>query len=96
MLIAKGIAKPALVLSLAGALAIGGMGQAAAQINIDVPGLHVHVGRHHRYYGPPPAPYYGGGYGYGGYGYGGGGYSWNGCQPGFTIQNGVCKPYRGY
>jgi hypothetical protein len=90
MLFAKGIAKPALVLGFAGAMAIGGMAPAAAQINIDVPGLHVHVGRHHRHYGPPPAPYYGGGYGYGGGG------TWNGCPPNFTIQDGVCKPYRGY
>jgi hypothetical protein len=36
-------------------------------------------------YGPPPPPY---------------GYyrprSWNGCPRGFTVQDGVCKPYRGY
>jgi len=52
------------------------------------------------------APYYGYGYGYG-YGYRGyapryygGGYyrqqRWNGCPRGFTVQDGVCKPYRGY
>ena len=50
-------------------------------------------------YGPPPGPYYrsyrGGG--------GGGGYyrpgrfrTWNGCQQGWTVQDGLCKPYRGY
>jgi hypothetical protein len=91
MLFAKGIAKAALVLGFAGAMAIIDVAPAAAQINIDVPGLHVHVGRHHRhYYAPPPAPYYG----YGGYG---GGYNtWNGCPPYYTIQDGVCKPYRGY
>ena len=22
--------------------------------------------------------------------------TWNGCPPGFTVQDGVCKPYRGY
>jgi hypothetical protein len=22
--------------------------------------------------------------------------TWNGCQPHFTVQDGVCKPYRGY
>jgi hypothetical protein len=22
--------------------------------------------------------------------------TWNGCQPGFTVQDGRCKPYRGY
>jgi len=21
--------------------------------------------------------------------------TWNGCQPGYTVQDGVCKPYRG-
>jgi hypothetical protein len=21
--------------------------------------------------------------------------TWNGCPPGFTVQDGVCKPYRG-
>jgi hypothetical protein len=21
---------------------------------------------------------------------------WNGCQPGWTVQDGLCKPYRGY
>ncbi|HZP79724.1 MAG TPA: hypothetical protein VFB45_26560 [Pseudolabrys sp.] len=64
---------------------------------IDAPGVHVRVGRrhHHRYYDN----YYGGGYGaydYAGPRRGGGYYTYNGCQPGFTIQSGVCKPYRGY
>jgi hypothetical protein len=22
--------------------------------------------------------------------------TWNGCPPGYTVQDGVCKPYRGY
>ncbi len=53
---------------------------------------------------PPPPGYYGGGY-YGAPpppppGYYGGGYyrpqRWNGCPRGFTVQDGVCKPYRGY
>jgi hypothetical protein len=94
MLFAKGIAKPAIVLGFAGALAIGGLAPAAAQINIDAPGLHVHVGPHrHRYYPPPaPPPYYGGGY------YNGGGYygGYRDCPRGYTVQDGVCKPYRGY
>jgi hypothetical protein len=60
-------------------------------------------------YGPPPPGYYGPGYGpppgayYRGYGdgyregYRPGRYrTWNGCQPGFTVQDGRCKPYRGY
>ena len=37
-----------------------------------------YYGRHHRYYN-----YYGGGY-----------RTWNGCPPDWTIQGGVCKPYR--
>jgi len=90
MRIAKGIAKSALALGVAGAMAIGGTAPAAAQINIDVPGVHVHVGRHHRHYYPPPGPGYGPGYGYGGWN------TWNGCPPNFTVQDGVCKPYRGY
>jgi len=28
---------------------------------------------------------------YGGSGWGG---TWNGCRPGWTVQGGVCKPYR--
>ena len=41
---------------------------------------------------------YGGGYGYGSGYYGGGGSyrTWNGCPPNWTVQSGVCKPYRGY
>jgi hypothetical protein len=46
---------------------------------------------------PPPPPYY---YGYGRPApyYGGGGYyrQGNGCPRGYTVQSGVCKPYRGY
>jgi hypothetical protein len=50
---------------------------------------------------PPPPGYYGGYYGYPppppAYGYGYGYHrSWNGCPRGFTVQDGVCKPYRGY
>jgi hypothetical protein len=91
MLFAKRVAKPVLVLGFAGAMSLIAIAPATAQININVPGLHVHVGRHHRHYHtPPPAPYYG-------YpGYGGGYNTWNGCPPNFTIQDGVCKPYRGY
>ena len=58
------------------------------------------------YYGPPPGPGYGPpppGYGPPGRYYGEGGYyrpgrfrTWNGCQPGWTVQDGLCKPYRGY
>jgi hypothetical protein len=47
-------------------------------------------------YAPPPQPYpsgYSGGRGY----YRPGRFqTWNGCQTGWTVQDGVCKPYRGY
>jgi hypothetical protein len=36
-----------------------------------------------QYYPPPP------------YGYGYGGRTYNGCPPGYTVQGGVCQPYRG-
>jgi hypothetical protein len=50
-------------------------------------------------YGAGYGPGYGAGYGPGpGYGYYGGRRwnTWNGCPPYWTIQDGVCKPYRGY
>ena len=57
-----------------------------------------------------PGPYYGPRYRERYYDYddgyyrgGGGGYyppgryrTWNGCQRGWTVQDGLCKPYRGY
>ena len=46
-----------------------------------VPAAADWYGYHHRYYN-----YYGG--------YGGGWRTWNGCPPDWTIQGGVCKPYR--
>jgi hypothetical protein len=45
---------------------------------------------YYRYGPPPPPPPY---YGRGGY-YGRPTY--NGCPPHYTIQGGVCKPYRGW
>lgn len=36
-----------------------------------------------QYYYPPPPPYY--------YGY----RTYNGCPPGYTVQGGACRPYRG-
>jgi hypothetical protein len=80
---------------LAGAAAIGLPGTQSAKAQgfyIDAPGIHVGVGhRHHRHYrryyrgyetyGYAPRPYY----------YG------RGCpNPTWTVQDGVCKPYRGY
>lgn len=73
----------------AGLAAIGAGGRAAAQgFYFNAPGIHIGVGRpyHHHYYGPR---YYD-------YDPGGGWPTYNGCPPHFTIQDGVCKPYRGY
>ena len=54
-------------------------------------------------YGPPPPGYGQPGPYYRSYEGGGRGYyrpgrfrTFNGCQPGWTVQDGLCKPYRGY
>src|SRR2546430_6776633 len=50
------------------------------------------------YSGPPPPPYYRGPrYSSEALFYRPGRYrTWNGCQPGWTLQSGLCQPYRGY
>lgn len=82
------ITKTALALGFLGAIAIGGVAPAQA-FSIDAPGVHVHVGPHHRYGSGPryydQAPGYGPGY-----------YGYRDCPRGYTVQDGVCKPYRGY
>jgi hypothetical protein len=47
-------------------------------------------------YAPPPLPYQSGYSGGGGYYRPGRFQTWNGCQTGWTVQDGLCKPYRGY
>jgi hypothetical protein len=89
------ITKAALALGFVGAMAVGGLGPAIAQgVYFSGPGVEVQVGdpywryqrRHYRDY-----RYYDGSYAYSpGY------RRWNGCPYGYTIQDGVCKPYRGY
>jgi hypothetical protein len=67
-------------LSFIGAAAIGTTVPVHAQgFYFDAPGVHVGVG----------GPYYHRHY----YNYYGGG-TWNGCPPDWTVQGGVCKPYR--
>jgi hypothetical protein len=79
------LAKTALAISFVAALTVGSVVPAGA-FYINGPGFHVRVGHHHpRYYDYSPGPVYGGGYN-----------TWNGCPPYYTIQDGVCKPYRGY
>jgi hypothetical protein len=68
---------------LAAAAAIGASAPAAAQgFYFNAPGIHIGVGRpHHRYYGRRYYNYAPGYYG---------------CPQYYSMQDGVCKPYRGY
>jgi hypothetical protein len=53
--------------------------------------------RYYRDYDEPRYYRYGEGYAERGYYYPPGRYrTWNGCQAGWTVQDGLCKPYRGY
>ena len=79
-------AKTAVALGFIGATAIGTPAAVQAQ------GVYFGYGYHpqpyyHGYYHHRQYPRY---YGY----YGGGGHTWNGCPPDWTVQGGVCKPYR--
>jgi hypothetical protein len=47
-------------------------------------------------YGPAPGPYYRSERIERGYYRPGRFRTWNGCQQGWTVQDGLCKPYRGY
>ena len=90
----------ALALGFIGALTIGSPIPAGAQIiqfggpgiGIEIitrPNYHRHP-RYDRYYDGQPYAYQ--------YNRGPDGRyrTYNGCAPGYTIQDGVCKPYRGY
>jgi hypothetical protein len=74
------LASTVLALGFVGAMAIGTTVPVMAQgVYFNAPGVHVRVGHpYHRHY----------------YDYYGGGGTWNGCPPDWTIQGGVCKPYR--
>ncbi len=73
------LARTAVALSFIGATAIGTTTAVQAQY-----GYYPHPYYYHHYYRHYPR-----------YGYYGGGYpTWNGCPPQWTIQGGVCKPYR--
>jgi hypothetical protein len=75
------LAKTAVALGFLGATAIGTTATVQAQgFYFNAPGVHVGVGAH-PYYHRRYYNYYGGG-------------SYNGCRPGWTVQGGVCKPYR--
>ena len=59
---------------------LGVLGAIAASSVIPASALDIYIGdRPHGYF-----DYYGGG----------GHATWNGCRPGWTVQGGVCKPYR--
>jgi hypothetical protein len=78
-------------LSFIGAAALSGSAPAFAQgFYFNAPGVHVRVGQPYRYDGGPRYYDYYPGAGAGGFD------TWNGCPPGYTIQSGACRPYRGY
>lgn len=92
----RNLAKIALAFTFAGAMALGTTAPVKAQgFYFNAPGIHIGVGDpwyHHRHYWSGPRYYdY-----YPGYAGGGGWETWNGCPPQYTIQDGVCMPYRGY
>jgi hypothetical protein len=86
------LAKAVLALGFVGAMAVGGALPASADgFYFNAPGIHIGVGGpYHRHYGGPryydyaPGPA------------GGGWDTFNGCPPNYTVQDGVCKPYRGF
>jgi hypothetical protein len=86
------IANATLALGFVGAMAIGTTAAVKAQgFERNVPGVHVHSGRHH--YNYPDQRYYD--YAPGGPS-DGGHPRWNGiCPPSYVNQGGICKPYRG-
>jgi hypothetical protein len=88
-----------LALGFVGAMALGAASPTKAQgVYFSGPGVEVQVGnpywyrRHHRRHHYRHYRYYGGGP----YAYAPRYRTWNGCPYGYTIQDGVCKPYRGY
>ena len=95
----RAITQALLALGFVGAIAVCTPATTKAQgVSIYGPGYEVDIGAR-RY----PYPYrryyrdYDNSYGY--YRpYSRPGYynTWNGCRQGFTVQDGVCKPYRGY
>ena len=91
------VIKGALALGFVAATAISAPGPAKAQgVYLSGPGVDVQVGdpdwryRHHRRH------YRDYRYDGGAYAYAPGYRTWNGCPPHYTIQDGRCKPYRGY
>jgi hypothetical protein len=96
----KTITQALLALSFVGTLAIGTPISAKAQeIIFSGPGVGIEItnrpynqrhSRYNRYYDGQPYShqYYRGSNGRLA--------TWNGCRPNYTIQDGVCKPYRGY
>jgi hypothetical protein len=98
--IMKTITQALLALGFVGAMAIGTSVSTKAQsIGFYGPGVGVEIitrrynhrhPRYNRYYDNQPYAYQ--------YsrGYDGRYRTWNGCPPNYTIQDGQCKPYRGY
>jgi hypothetical protein len=79
----------AVAVGFVSAIAIGTTAPVMAQgVYLNAPGVHIGVGSpgYQQQYREQPR-YYDSSQGYG---------NGNGCRQGFTVQDGVCKPYRGY
>jgi hypothetical protein len=87
------LAKTAVALGFVGAMAIGAAAPVMAQgIYLNGRGLDVQLGQSDRYHGHDgrgdrDRRYYDYSPGYG---------AGNGCPRNYTVQDGACKPYRGY
>jgi len=90
------VIKAALAFGFVGAMAVSAPGPATAQgVYLSGPGVEVQVGDPDRRYRQRS---YNRDYSYDGgpYAYAPGYRSRNGCPQGYTVQDGRCKPYRGY
>jgi hypothetical protein len=89
------ITKAMLALGFVAAVAASAFTPAKAQVYFSGPGVEVQVGDpywryHHRYRYYRDYGYDGGPYAYAP------GRTWRGCPRGYSVQDGICKPYRGY
>ena len=87
------LAKTAVAIGFVGAMAIGTTAPVRAQgFHLNGPGLHVQIGQPERDYRPERRGDRDGRY----YDYYPGQSESNGCPRHYTVQDGVCKLYRGY
>jgi hypothetical protein len=91
------IAKAILTFGTIGALAVGPTASVRAQFPPQPPPpSYGYPPPPYGYYPPPPPMYYSPPPRYGYYPPSPRWRTWNGCPPHYTVQDGLCKPYRGY